>query len=421
MQITDAHRALGDKYLYRTTFKDIPVPDSLLQLLAYTFTEEEAQVVNCLSFAMHGPGAIARKLKRPVDEVRPILQSLAERVLIIGVTTKRVSLYGYLPLYPGVYEAQMVISEKKIQEGQREEYFKEFARLFEEFWDEFFVTIKNQGLAEKFQIMGVPFGRIITVERAIEASPGLGVIALATDKYSEMVERSNSFALLNVCTCRQERALVGKDCRKVKTPGTVTCAIMGLPAEGAIKAGVARRVSREEFLEARARGIEAGLVAMVDKMKDPMFVCSCCNCCCTILRVLNRFNSPNLFTQSNFEAQIDPIKCNGCGTCLKPCPTTAIKVENKKATIDYTRCIGCGVCVTRCDKNHAVILRERPIHKPLADNMAEFWLKRYFEIKGYQDNFFPKLSLGAVRALSKINPIHLTGPRAPRLGKSSKT
>jgi hypothetical protein len=49
--------------------------------------------------------------------------------------------------------------------------------------------------------------------------------------------------------------------------------------------------------------------------------------------------------------------------------------------------------------------------------MAEFWLKRYFEIKGYQDNFFPKLSLGAVRALSKINPIHITGPRARKLGK----
>jgi len=417
MQITNAHRALADKYLFRTTFKDVLVPDSLLKLLAYTFTEEEAQVVNCLSFAMRTPGAIARKLKRPVDEVRPILQSLAERVLIVGVTTKRVSLYSYLPLYPGVYEAQMLISEKKIQEGQREEYFKEFARLFEEFWDEFFVWLKNQGLAEKFQIMGVPFGRIITVERAIEATPGLGVIALATDKYSEMVDRSNSFALLNVCTCRQERALVGKNCQKVKTPGTVTCAIMGLAAEGAIKAGVGRRVSREEFLEARGRAVDAGLVAMVDNMKDPLLVCSCCNCCCTIMRVLNRFNSPNLFTQSHFEAVIDPIKCNGCGICLKPCPMTAIKVENKKATIDYTRCIGCGVCVTKCDKNHAVILRERPIHKPPADNMAEFWLKRYFEIKGYQDNFFPKLSLGAVRALSKINPIHITGPRARKLGK----
>ncbi|MCX5858855.1 MAG: 4Fe-4S binding protein [Proteobacteria bacterium] len=421
MQITDAHRALADKYLYRTTFKDIPVPDSLLQLLAYTFTEEEAQVVNCLGFAMHGPGAIARKLKRPVDEVRPILQSLAERILIVGVTTKRVSLYSYLPLYPGVYEAQMVMSEKKIKEGQGEEYFKEFARLFEEFWDEFYVTIKNRGLVERFQIMGVPFGRIITVERAIEATPGLGVIALATDKYSEIAERNKSFALINVCTCRQERMLVGKDCQKVKTPSTVTCALMGLAAEGAIKTGVGRRVSREEFLEARARGAEAGLIAMVDNMKDPLLVCSCCNCCCTIMRVLNRFNSPNLFTQSHFEAQIDPVKCNGCGLCIKPCPMTAIRVENKKASVDPARCIGCGVCVIRCDKNHALTLKERPVHKPPVDNMAEFWLNRYFELKGRQDSFFPKLSLGAVRALSKINPIHLTGPRAPRLGKSSKT
>ncbi|UCD85633.1 MAG: hypothetical protein JSU92_05435 [Deltaproteobacteria bacterium] len=54
------------------------------------------------------------------------------------------------------------------------------------------------------------------------------------------------------------------------------------------------------------------------------------------------------------------------------------------------------------------------MHKPPADNMAEFWLHRYFELKGRENDILPRLSLGVTRLLAKINPIHITGPRAKR-------
>ena len=39
---------------------------------------------------------------------------------------------------------------------------------------------------------------------------------------------------------------------------------------------------------------------------------------------------------------LDLKKCRGCTTCIKNCPTEAIRVRNGKATILPNRCIDCG-------------------------------------------------------------------------------
>ena len=41
-------------------------------------------------------------------------------------------------------------------------------------------------------------------------------------------------------------------------------------------------------------------------------------------------------------------KCRGCTTCIKNCPTEAIRVRNGKATILNERCIDCGKCIQVC-------------------------------------------------------------------------
>ena len=59
---------------------------------------------------------------------------------------------------------------------------------------------------------------------------------------------------------------------------------------------------------------------------------------------------------------LEEDKCIGCITCLRRCPTEAIRIIRGKARIDYSKCINCGECVRSCPK-HA----KRPLHDSLSD------------------------------------------------------
>lgn len=45
---------------------------------------------------------------------------------------------------------------------------------------------------------------------------------------------------------------------------------------------------------------------------------------------------------------LDESKCTGCTTCLKHCPTEAIRIKNGHAVINPERCIDCGACIRYC-------------------------------------------------------------------------
>ena len=51
---------------------------------------------------------------------------------------------------------------------------------------------------------------------------------------------------------------------------------------------------------------------------------------------------------------LDPAKCKGCLTCMKRCPTEAIRVRDGIASVMYDKCVGCGECVRLCP-HHAKI------------------------------------------------------------------
>ena len=129
MYVTPAHRSLAEKFMFQKSRQDAFVPDSLLDLVRFAYTEEEAEVVSALGFVSLPARAIARRMRRPVREVRPTLESLSDRLLIQSLSLKGVQVYSFMPLVPGVFEAQMIRSE-----GEYGEYYREFSRLFETFY-----------------------------------------------------------------------------------------------------------------------------------------------------------------------------------------------------------------------------------------------------------------------------------------------
>ncbi len=45
---------------------------------------------------------------------------------------------------------------------------------------------------------------------------------------------------------------------------------------------------------------------------------------------------------------LDESKCTGCTTCIRHCPTEAIRIKNGRAVIQPDRCIDCGECIRHC-------------------------------------------------------------------------
>jgi len=56
---------------------------------------------------------------------------------------------------------------------------------------------------------------------------------------------------------------------------------------------------------------------------------------------------------------LDRAKCTGCTTCLKHCPTEAIRIKEGHAVINDTRCIDCGQCIRMCPHNAKKAVSDR--------------------------------------------------------------
>ncbi|AFA49457.1 [Fe-Fe] hydrogenase large subunit C-terminal domain-containing protein [Acetobacterium woodii] len=57
---------------------------------------------------------------------------------------------------------------------------------------------------------------------------------------------------------------------------------------------------------------------------------------------------------------LDEEKCLGCTTCLRSCPTGAIRVRGGKAIINESKCIDCGECIRICP-HHAKLAKTDPL------------------------------------------------------------
>ncbi len=66
---------------------------------------------------------------------------------------------------------------------------------------------------------------------------------------------------------------------------------------------------------------------------------------------------------------LDESKCKGCTTCLKRCPTEAIRIRDGRAVIHPARCIDCGECIRVCPHK-----AKKPVHDTL-DTLKNYKFK----------------------------------------------
>jgi NAD-dependent dihydropyrimidine dehydrogenase PreA subunit len=300
-----------------------------IRILRRLFTPEDAELALHLTLIPEEPRVIARRAKIPVEEAVQRLEEMNKKGLIMGIQRRgKPTLYMALQFVVGFWETQVNnLTPELVRDF--EEYLPYHVNT--EFWRK------------------VPQLRTIPVDKSIN----IQTEAMPYERAQELLRGHTTFAVSN-CICRQEQHIIGKGCDKPQE----SCMSFGMAAEITVRNGRGRAISREEALSIMQRAEEAALVLQPANSKDPLFMCTCCGCCCGVLRTLKLDPKPGRLVSSPFLASFNPETCKGCGTCVKRCQMEAFHLDNKKAVLDLDRCIGCGLCVTTCPTKSLSLVRK---------------------------------------------------------------
>ena len=303
-----------------------------MRILRRLFTPEDAELALHLTIIPEEPRVVARRAKIPVNEASRRLEEMEKKGLIGSIPQE-----SKPPLYMA---SQGVIG---FLEAQVNKLDPEQVQDMEEYLDP---------LMEQAFWRGTPQLRTIPVNKSISIQN----VVMPYEKAEELVRAQKSFVVQN-CICRQSMHIIGKGCDKPEE----SCLAFGMVADTIVRHG-GRAISMEETLEILQRAEEAGLVLQPGNAKDPLFICSCCGCCCGVLRSLKRYPVPASLVASSFFASLNTDTCKGCGLCTKRCQMEALHLNNKKSVLDLNRCIGCGLCVSTCP-THTLSLVRKPKEK----------------------------------------------------------
>lgn len=306
-----------------------------MRILRRLFTPGDAEFAMHLTLIPEEPRVIARRAKIPVKEATRRLEEMEKKGLIMCILQENKP-----PLYMA---SQFAVG---FWEGQVNKLDPELIQNVEGYLD----TFMNQGFWR-----GAPQMRTIPVNKSISIQN----VVMPYERAEELVHGQKSFAVSN-CICRQEKRIMGKGCDKPEE----SCLTFGMAADTVVRNGRGRAISLEEALAILQRAEEAGLVLQPANAKKPLFICTCCGCCCGVLRSLKSYPEPASMVASPFWANLNTDTCKGCGLCTKRCQMEALHLDNKKTVLDVNRCIGCGLCVSTCPTHSLSLVRKPKVKQP---------------------------------------------------------
>ena len=331
-----------DVYERLATFLDdlpsgFPTTDSGVEqrILRRLFSPEEAEFTMHLTMLPEPARVIARRAKIPVEEAKQLLQEM-ERKGLIFVLYEEGKEPGYMAIHwvIGIYEFQV----NRLDAGLARDL------------DEYLPTWFDQAAWDKApQMRTIPIGESISAEAEV----------MPYEQAEKLVQSQETFCVAP-CICRTEKRLLGEGC----DAPVETCLGMGTLASYYVRNGLGREIDREAALAVLAQAGEAGLVLQPANAKDALFICSCCGCCCGVLRNVKRHPKPASIVATAYVAALNVDTCTGCGTCETRCQMEAISVDNGHAVLDLDRCIGCGLCVTSCPTGSVSLQRKPEAKQP---------------------------------------------------------
>jgi electron transport complex protein RnfB len=315
-----------------------------VRLLQRLFTEPEAALALYVTFEQQDAQSIARRAGLPPAKVEGRLGEMARKGLLFAV-------------YPADGPTRYQIWPfEHIYESQAHNLTPDLLQAVGEY---FSTREKRPGGQSIPALRTIPVGKSLTSR----------TMALPYELVGELVKNQKHIAIAP-CICRTIAGLSGKGCDVPEE----SCATFGDFADHAIRSGRARRIDQAELADWLIQANALNLVLQPSNSREIGILCSCCGCCCAVLRGLKAQDRPADVVASSFIACYDADACTGCHTCLDRCQMDALSADGEGITFDDGRCIGCGLCVSTCPSG-ALTLERKPgsedMHLPV--NWVDTW------------------------------------------------
>ena len=343
----DIYRQLGrrlDQAPIRTPWTPV-----FRQLIESLYSQDEAALIVRLPYRPSTLARIARMTGEAEAALQPRLESLCAKGLVLDLWYGAEYRYMVSPLVIGFFEFTMMRTGPDLPRARWAELFQAYM-----FGDKEFLAA-NFGNGQQVSIM-----RALPHEGTVDAQ----VEILDYERASALVEAHHEFSL-GLCSCRHEKHHLGHaPCRAPME----TCTSMGEGARLLIRNGLARPMDKAEIRDILARSRQLGLTLSTDNVRrDAGFICHCCGCCCNLLQAVRETGYPGILVTASVVAEVNGIRCTGCGRCARACPVEAIGMTTTapgmlpgiQAMRVERHCLGCGVCALACPAG-AITLIKRP-------------------------------------------------------------
>ncbi|MHA1988106.1 MAG: ATP-binding protein [Promethearchaeota archaeon] len=312
--------------------------ETYIEYLSLMYNPEISKIVQYLPIFPEGIqiSKFAKLVNMNKDQLIDKLKDLSRKRFVIA----RGNIYS-LPDPFLIYDAPFIIKEN--YEGPDGKKFADLSRKFfieDEYYRKWETSWK-----------GTPYMRVLTVSEEID--PEHEIIPL--EEVYSIIENNNSFAVID-CPCRVRAGISGVRKCTDKYPLN-NCLQIGFAAENFGEEPGTKKISKSEAKELMRQSAEIGLVLATDNTaKFTTVICSCCECCCGMLRGLTEFDNPRAIAKANFISTIDKNACTACETCIDRCKFNAITV-NDFASVNTDKCIGCGLCSVTCPSDAITMKR----------------------------------------------------------------
>lgn len=301
-----------------------------IKILKKLFTEKEAEMACNMSIMPETAEQVATRLKRDHEATEELLYSMSKKGLLMRYRAGGKTYYMSAMFIVGIFEYQVNNLDRELVELLRQ--------------------YAGEAMYRELLVPDTPQLRVVPVQESLD--PAMEVAPY--DELRKILSAQKTIALAD-CICRKMSQVEGKPCHAPLE----SCLLFGAMGEFYIENGLARKISLEEAFAVLKRNEEAGLVPNPANARFVGGMCSCCSCCCEVLKAVKLDAHPSRRVKSNYFAHLETDLCTGCELCLDRCQMEAITMVDDKAVIDLNRCVGCGLCVTTCP-TEALSLQKKP-------------------------------------------------------------